>query len=522
MKRKQQYYIILFALLTATLFYYGCNDNRVEEITSIDYERPFSPIKIEALVINRTDARLNWTLNREAESYTLEVFADDSLTFEGSPVRTYDNVTEDQLPYYILDLDGETQYSVRIKSIAANKTESKWHGVAFKTDTENIFLPFEDGDIKATSVTLRWTPGKKLTSIILEPGAIEYTVTADDIATGSATIESLSAETQHTATLKNGTKTRGNIEFMTLVDIGNATPVYPEDDFIAMLDAANDGDAFALFPGTYGEGDGEKFVVSKNIEIKGVYPYDKPILNGYISLIDGAGLLLKDVTLDGAAIQGQSIVFDTGDVTYGSLVVDGCDIRNFVKGVYYLNVPSLVESITFNNNMIYDIQCDGGDLFDSRKGAFNSLTLTNNTIYNSATGRDLIRYDDASGTFPGIASTIVVDHHPLHGVCNSSSKRLLYIRFVENKITFTNNIVAETKCIFSNQSKTDSSPTFAGNNYFNAPNLFSEKGSSTQALFFDDSADNEDPGFADSTNGDFTVTTEVVKAKGTGDPRWIN
>ena len=518
MERKQRHNIALFAFLAATLFNLSCSDDRAEEITSIGYERLFSPIKIEAFVINRTDARLSWTLNKDVESYSLEVFADDSLSFAGTPVRTYNDVTGDQLPYYIRELDGETQYSVRIKSVASGKNESKWSGVTFKTGTENIYLPFQDGDVKATAVTLRWTPNRTLTTILLEPGGIVHTVTAAEIAAGSATIEGLTAETTYTATLKNGTKTRGIVEFMTLVDIGNAIAVYPEDDLLALLAAANDGDAFALFPGTYGAGD--MFVVNKSIEIKGVYPYNKPVLNGYISLEAGAGLLLKDVTLDGGALQGQSIVFNTGEVTYNALTVEGCEIRNYVKGVFYLNVASLVESITFHNNLIYNIQCDGGDFMDSRKGAFNSLTLTNNTIYNSAAGRDLIRYDDASSVFPGMTSTILVDHNTLHGVCNSSSKRLFYVRFKENKITFTNNIVAETAAIFTNQTNTDPSPTFSGNNYFNAPNLFSASGSASK--FFDDSAGSEDPGFVDAANGDFTLTNELLKAKGTGDPRWVN
>ena len=468
-------------------------------------------------MINRTDARLSWKLNKEVASYSLEVFADDSLTFAGTPVRQIDGVTGDQLPFYIRDLDGETQYSVRIKSVTAGDTDSKWSGVYFKTGTENIYLPFEDGDLKATAVTLRWIPGRTLTSITLEPGGITHTVTTAEIAAGSATIEGLTGETTYTATLRNGQKVRGILEFMTLVDLGNAIPVYPEDDFISMLAVAGDGDAFALFPGTYGAGD--MFVVNKSIEIKGVYPYDKPVLSGYISLEEGAGLLLKDVTLDGGALQGQGIVFNTADVTYGDLRVENSEIRDFVKGVFYLNVASLVESITFHNNLIYNIQCDGGDFMDSRKGAYNSLTLTNNSIYNSAAGRDLIRYDDASSAFPGMTSTILVDHNTLHGVCNSSSKRLFYVRFKENKITFTNNIVAETAAIFTNQNNTDPSPTFGGNNFFNAPNLFSASGSSSK--FYDDSAGSEDPGFVDAANGDFTVTNELLKAKETGDPRWV-
>jgi len=517
MEIKQRHTIALISFLAVLLFNFSCTDDRSEELTSIDYERLFSPIKIEAFVINRTDARLSWVINKDVESYSLEVFADDSLIFAGTPVRTYEGVTGDQLPFYIRELDGETQYSVRIKSVASGKTESKWSGVTFKTGTENIFLPFQDGDVKATSATLRWIPGRTLTTISVDPGSIVHTVTADEIAAGSATIEGLTGETNYTVTLKNGNKTRGILEFMTLVDIGNAIAVHPEDDFISLLAAANDGDAFALFPGTYGSA--SKFSVNKSIEIKGVYPYNKPVLNGYISLEDGAALLLKDITLDGTGLAdgNQSVVFNTAGVNYGDLRIDGCEIRNYVKGLYYLNVAAVVESITINNCLIYNIECSGGDFMDSRAGAIKTLTLSNTTVYNSVLARDLIRYDDKSSSFPGITSKIFVNHNTLYGVANGG-KRLLYVRFKGIEISFTNNIVAETTAIFSNQSST-AIPVFGNNNYFNAPGLFT--GGSTSSLIFDDSASSENPGFVNATNGDFTVTNELLKAKGTGDPRWI-
>ena len=507
----------LFALCAMLLLNFSCTDDRAEELISVEYDRLFSPIKIESFIINRTDARLSWTINRDAESYTLEVFADDSLSFTGTPVRNYEGVTGDQLPFYIRDLDGETQYSVRIKSVATGKNESKWSGVTFKTGTENIFQPFLDEDVAATSVTLRWIPGRALTAITLKPGAITHTVTAAEVATGSATIEGLTGETTYIATLHNGAKIRGVMEFMTLVDIGNAIPVHPEDDFPALLASAKEGDAFALFPGTYGSA--SKFSVNKNIEIKGVYPFNKPVLNGYISLEDGAALLLKDVTLDGTGLAdgNQSVVFNTAGLNYGDLRIEGCEIKNYVKGLYYLNVASIVESITINNCLIYNIECNGGDFMDSRAGAIKTITLSNSTVYKSVLARDFIRYDDKSSSFPGITSKIFVNHNTLYGVANGG-KRLLYVRFKGTDISFTNNIVAETTAIFSNQTST-AVPTFGNNNYFNAPGLFT--GGSTSSLIFDDSASSENPGFVNATNGDFTVTNELLKAKSTGDPRWV-
>lgn len=236
---------------------------------------------------------------------------------------------------------------------------------------------------------------------------------------------------------------------------------------------------------------------------------------------DGAGLVLKDVALDGTGLAdgNQTINYSTADVDYGALRVEGSEIRNYVKGLMYLNVTAKVASITFHNNIIYNIVCDGGDFLDSRRGAFDVLTFTNNTVYNSAAGRDFIRYDDASSSFPAMTTQIKVDHNTLHGVSNNTSRRLLYVRFKTNKITFSNNIVTETVGIFSNQANTDQSPTFGGNNFFNAPNLFSASGASSN--IFDDSATQENPGYTNAANGNFTVTNELLKAKGTGDPRWV-
>lgn len=58
MKMRRKKYIILYALSAIAIFNFSCTDDRAEELTSIDYDRLFSPIKIEAVVINRTDVRL--------------------------------------------------------------------------------------------------------------------------------------------------------------------------------------------------------------------------------------------------------------------------------------------------------------------------------------------------------------------------------------------------------------------------------------------------------------------------------
>ncbi|SFK55239.1 DUF4957 domain-containing protein [Proteiniphilum acetatigenes] len=506
--------IVLFILTIAIPT--SCSDD-LTEITKIDYDRVFSPTKLEATILNRTNVRLKWVNNTSTESYTIELFANDSLTFTGSPVLTMEGVTTTE--NIIENLDGETRYSARVKAVSSKTADSKWTGVFFRTAAEHLLLPFQDGDIASTSVIFRWPAGQQVTEILLTPGNITHTVTPAEVAEGIAIIEGLTGETNYTAKIMNGEKVRATVSFTTLVDIGNATPVYPEDDLITILAAAKDGDAFALFPGTYG--DMSKITISKNVEIKAVYPYDKPILKGYISMVDNSAVLLQSIVLDGAGLTdgNQAIVFETAGAFYGDITIENCEIRNHVKGVYYLNVAALVESITINNTLIHHVECNGGDLFDSRTGAIKVLTISNSTIYNSALARDMVRYDNASENFPGVESKIIIDRNTIYNVCNGSSRRLLYIRYTGHQTTFTNNIVASTEGIFSNQTAT-AVPAFSNNNYFQAPGFL--PGGSSSSRFFDESGLQLDPEFENPGEGNFKVNTIDVNAKGMGDPRWLN
>ena len=509
------------ALLSLGLLFafVNCSDDLADEVKSIRYDRLFSPTNLSSTVINNVNVRLQWTKNSLAESYTIELFADDSLSFAGSPAITVADVKASQLPFVVEGLDGATRYSARVKAVSSEISESRWSpGVTFKTGTENILLPFEDGDITASSVTLRWSAGQTATVIKLAPGDISHAVTSAEIAAGVATIEGLTAETDYTIRLMNGEKVRGTAAFKTLVDIGNAIPVTPEDDFLAMLASANDGDAFALFPGNYG--DASKFQVSKNIQIKGVYPFDKPVLSGYISISGNSSLTLENIIMDGGGLKdgNQAIVFETVGATYGNIIVESCEIRNHVKGFYYLNVAALVESITINNSLLHDIECSGGDFMDSRTGAIKVITLSNSTIYNSALQRDLIRYDNASANFPGVVPKIIVNRNTFYNVCDGTSRRLLYVRFTGNTITFTNNIVAASKGIFTNQISTGI-PAFGNNNYYQAPGYL-PGGSTTQNVFFDDTGLTFDPKFENPSAGNFKVKSDDILSLQIGDPRW--
>ena len=315
-------------------------------ISSVKYDRLFSPTEIGTRVRNRTDVEISWsTRNAKVDLYTIELATDESFT---SIVRLE---TVEQSPCVMTGLEGETEYFVRVKAAALDVTESKWSPIAkFTTDTENIYKPLQDGDLQATTVTLRWTPGETVEKIEVldETGALVKTqpVSAEESAAGAATVTELKGETTYTFVLKRNGKTRGSITLTTELDLGGAIKVTPEDNWYAMLQAAEEGAVFAFMPGEYAPVTDEGTAVTgmtfaKSISIKAAKSSDKPILKGFnIKLNDGVSLDLTNVVLDGNKHSDQFIILgEAGAIDH--ITITGCEISNYVKGFFYINVAKI-------------------------------------------------------------------------------------------------------------------------------------------------------------------------------------
>ena len=517
--RKIYFKSIVLGLATVALA--SCSDV-ADEITSIVYNRNFSPTSVEAKVRNRTNIELSWNLGDGVTNYNVEVYANDSLTFAGSPVQSF-SVAPDEVPVLIKGLEGETHYSFRVQATDGNASrDSKWSTAYAKTEAEQIFKNVAEEDIKGTSVTLRWTAGEKAATIVLTPGDIVYNVTDDDIAAGAATVTGLTPETEYTALLKSATgKTRGTITFKTGIDLADTDIlVKAGDDIAAAIKDAPEGYRLIVEPGEYGIATeeaafGGSITISKQLTIKGLRQNEHPVIKGRFKV--EAPFAVDQVTLDGTGTDGGQCFDFTAEGEVESLTVTNSEVKNYTKGFFYINKAVLVNTITIDGNIISNIECDGGDLFDCRKGGYNKFDLKNNTIYNSAKGRDFVRMDDASKS---IAATpvITIDHNTIVGACNDAAKRILYVRFAGNTINFTNNIVASSVGNFSNQKNT-AEPTFSNNIYFEADG-FVTAGANANALFVDAAGTTADPQFKDAANGDFTIGNDNVKDKKAGDPRW--
>lgn len=523
----------------------ACSDPD-DVITDVEYDRLFSPTELEAKVQNTTGVKLTWFALSAAEQYLIEIYADDpDMTYSGTPL-TYtgtpnQNIARSEVTWQLPagTLEGETTYSVRVKAKSTTK-ESKWAGTTFETGTEQIFYNVPTSDITKTSITLSWPAGTAVTNLIVQKsGEVvqDHKLTADEIAAGRATISDLKVESTYTFLIYNGEKQRGKIQVATLP---NYTPATSAAELLEVIEAAEPGEVIMLTENmvydftdaaALGKDDPVKsIVINKDIvlntnngaTIKGVYFQ----ING------GASLEFTNITLDGEGGSGDQAFNYKEDGNYAKLYIHDCEIKNYTKGFFYINVAAVIDNITIKNCLIHEVcyagadgtSGPGGDMFDSRSGGFNEFNLQNNTIYNSALVRDFIRMDDASSKVSA-TPVINVDHNTLYNVGSANANyRLLYVRFAGNTINWTNNVVANTnyKRGFSNQ-KATAIPTFKNNFYFNTANLVSATSTADATITFYDSEGTEvaaDP-FKNAANADFTITDEKIKDKEAGDPRWL-
>lgn len=487
-------------------------------IEELSIKREFAPVDLTARVRNQTNVELTWALRDEVTNFVVEFSADDP-TF--STIFLSQEVSAEDLPVQIR-LEGETVYSIRVKAVSSRGLEdSTWALGEATTLTEQIMLPSEAGDIQALSATLRWEAGLNVTHFILEPGSIRYDITPQDKTAGIATITDLTSETEYTATLYNNDKIRGTASFTTGIDVGNNTLALPTDDIFQIIADAAPGDIILFEQGDYTDQVG-RITLDKSITLRGLRPDFKPQLKVSFAVENGAtDVSLIDLDLTGdLPLELTDMIRYSGVGNYNSLLVSGCNVHDYDRSFIAGNVTdAIIQSITVENSIVTNVLTNGGDFIDFRSSDVFNVNVNTSTFNNCAPGRDFFRIDDSgTSTQSGLTCNIVLDSSTIYACSNSSSKRLMYVRFQDNKITVKNTLITDTDSEgYSDQSRTDPNPTFLNNNYWNADGFFN----SSQTIS-DQSGTNTvlDPGYVDAANGDFTITNQTLLDNAVGDPRW--
>ena len=514
--KKKYFKSIVLGLATVALA--SCSDV-ADEITSIVYNRNFSPTSVEAKVRNRTNIELSWNLGDGVTNYNVEVYANDSLTFAGSPVKSF-SVSPDEVPVLIKGLEGETQYSFRVQATDGNSSrDSKWSSAYAKTEAEQIFKNVAEEDIKGSSVTLRWPAGEKAATIVLTPGDIVYNVTDDDIAAGAATITGLTPETEYTAVMKraNGL-TRGTITFTTGIDLAETDILVKtgESLYKAITDAP-EGYRLIVEPGEYNLSEDATtpatFSVNKEVSIKGLRDGDKPIIKGVFELKDGSNLTIEQCVIDGTGT-GTVPLFQFAEKSKSEgITVINCEIKNIEKAFYLADKSeTTITAVIIDNCFIHDIKSSGSDFMDGRTVVPSTLTITNTTFWNCASAcRNIVRDNKKD------PMDVTFDHCTFVNVmteANSDGKSYPFFNMQckTGSIKFTNNLMynsVNTETSSTNHKNTPT-PTFDNN-------VYSE---GCKFATWDESGKVLDPQFKDAANGDFTIGNDNVKDKKAGDPRW--
>jgi len=213
-------------LLIATMV--GCEKDYNDWAVDSSYDRLFKSIVFETSAIQSTTVELKFTKSIGATKYVFE-FSKDNLQFN-QIVKTVVLYAKDLVPYatssdqakveyrqLFNDLDGTTEYSVRMKSIdeVAGK-ESKYSQILFVTPAEQLFKGFT---ATTNSVSLNWTVTPKVTNVSLydETSVLvqNLVLTEQQKTTGTVIFENLKSGTNYTAKIFNETNIRGSLAVKT-------------------------------------------------------------------------------------------------------------------------------------------------------------------------------------------------------------------------------------------------------------------------------------------------------------------
>lgn len=223
----------------------------------------------------------------------------------------------------------------------------------------------------------------------------------------------------------------------------------------------------------------------------------------------------------------------TGDYynIQGAITVNGCDVEGVTGNfVYDSNVKYCVETLLITNCKIHLATVADNlrnqSIITFQGGFANTFTMNNSTMWQSGVSTNyLLRYNNSGRSTRAGYTTNSINYTncTLYNIVKSGQMGN-YSAFSGqacSSYTVTNNIFVDCG---NNQvarrivaGRVGSGTATFGNNTYMFDGAFENTAG------YDDSGTNieSDPGFADPTNGDFTVSGSEQIARGTGDPRWL-
>lgn len=400
-------YISKLWVVVSTLALIGamtaCDDTNEWDVDA-SYNRSFRPTSLAASGVTANTAELVWGAIPGTGKYLLELSMD-SMAFTNI-VGTYET---QEAGYSLTDLEGSTGYSVRIKAQPADaaKTESEYAAIYFKTKSEQIMEAVQDADKSATTVTLRWTPGKRVTHLLIKDsqGALvkEIALDASHVADGFILVEGLQPQTSYLAEIFNGENRRGFVGFTTFPEVPAAEHIVYWNAGDVVTQAFFDGLAqysnvsIAIPAGSY-FGISEAIIIPDGLSLHffGLPGATKAVLSQNLFTLSANHAFIRFTNLDITGVGFDETGTETG-LTYnylinqslaanvGSVEFDNCLLHDFNNCVFRVqgSETKYIGLLSFNNCLAYNFK-DTYYFINNNAAAsvIDNIVVTNSTFYN--------------------------------------------------------------------------------------------------------------------------------------------
>jgi len=540
--------ISIYSLLLLAFATSSCKeDDNLKEA-----DRLFRPVGLTISTssgIGVCDLIVKWDAMPGVKSYTIE-FSEDSLLFENIIERFVTTSNE----YVLAEQRRGKRISVRLRSNSDDmEHDSRFIGQTFLIPIENIFYPIQSGDVRATSITMRYQPGDLITHLLLinleTSDTATYVLSEADVNAGAYKMAGVSGSTDYRVEIYYGAEIRGQRTVTTSYAPKGENVVYLPAGIslkTVMSDTNNIGkilvlpESYVWTPDStiniagamtiYGHPDGDRaqlhvgqFTLPSrpSAAIEFVYcNFDR-----YID--DGTGTVPEN-GISGTYMFNMSTAF--GDI--GKLSYTNCRIANYGRGFFRAQSSGtgVVDTMEINSCEFYNMGAANKDygLFHLNVGG---MAMTHFVIKNTTFNNIGCQFIYVAGTRNFGTKSVLMENCTLYNIMNHSSATTTrwFINLGEggnpesSTITLKNLILGSTAplngaALQSGIKRFDNLTIMCEEVYQTTSWTVREGTAIDDAKPYNGTAADL---FTDPTKGIFTIKDAAFAGKGTvGDPRW--
>lgn len=376
----------------------ACEDGVNNWGTDLSHDRLFKSLTFRTLTIRSTSVDMVYGKIVEANRYVFEFC--EAAEFDENAIAKTVEILADTLTEYsssgtlarieylttFENLNGSTNYSVRMKGVDRNGRTSNYVEATFKTAQEQLFTLIR---VSYDWAEFEWPAGSEVSNLdVIEEGVgsvlTDTQLTAAEIAAGTKRVDGLKLGTRYRAEISLNGRVRGVFAFKTAGMAGSqAYELASGEDLVQVLtDMVSAG-----YPNiTVGFSPGETYDIGKlkipagvnSLVFSAPASSTRPVLN------------IQQVTLSSAmdlvAFENVNIAGDTGqnflDASFAieEISFTACYLAR-MRGIIYLrNNAMKVNSMVIDNCMIYDIAGYGVFNIAGANVTLGDVLLKNTTL----------------------------------------------------------------------------------------------------------------------------------------------